>query len=77
MRLLTPLRTLACAALASGLLLNYDPSSTAACDNVASVTVNGHTRTIYLNQTAGLMAFVDALASQADYRLFAKKGKAA
>lgn len=33
---------------ASTLLLNYDPSSTAACDNIASVTVNGRTRTIYL-----------------------------
>jgi hypothetical protein len=33
---------------ASPMLLNYDPSGTAACDNVASVTVNGHTRTIYL-----------------------------
>ncbi len=33
---------------ASTLLLNYDPSGTAACDNIASVTVNGRTRTIYL-----------------------------
>jgi hypothetical protein len=33
---------------ASAMLLNYDPSGTAACDNIASVTVNGHTRTIYL-----------------------------
>jgi hypothetical protein len=32
----------------SAMLLNYDPSGTAACDNVASVTVNGRTRTIYL-----------------------------
>ena len=30
------------------LLLNYDPSGTAACDNVATVTINGRTRTIYL-----------------------------
>ena len=30
------------------LLLNYDPSGTQACDNVASVTVNGRTRTITL-----------------------------
>jgi hypothetical protein len=35
-------------AKASTLLLNYDPSGTAACDNIASVTVNGRTRTIYL-----------------------------
>jgi hypothetical protein len=35
-------------AKASPLLLNYDPSGTAACDNIASVTVNGHTRTIHL-----------------------------
>jgi len=30
------------------LLINYDPSGTAACDNIATVTVNGRTRTIYL-----------------------------
>lgn len=30
------------------LLLNYDPTGTAACDNIASVTVNGNTRTIRL-----------------------------
>jgi len=30
------------------LLLNYDPSGTAACDNIATVTINGRTRTIYL-----------------------------
>jgi hypothetical protein len=30
------------------MLINYDPSGTAACDNIASVTVNGRTRTIYL-----------------------------
>ena len=30
------------------MLINYDPSGSAACDNIASVTVNGHTRTIYL-----------------------------
>ncbi|GAB2946708.1 hypothetical protein GCM10027048_09600 [Hymenobacter coalescens] len=30
------------------LLLNYDPTGTAACDNIASVTVNGRTRTIRL-----------------------------
>ncbi|MCC3155900.1 hypothetical protein LJ737_01535 [Hymenobacter sp. 15J16-1T3B] len=28
------------------LLLNYDPTGTAACDNIASITVNGRTRTI-------------------------------
>ena len=28
------------------LLLNYDPTGTAACDNIVSVTVNGRTRTI-------------------------------
>lgn len=28
------------------LLLNYDPTGTQACDNIASVTVNGRTRTI-------------------------------
>jgi hypothetical protein len=33
---------------AGPLLLNYDPSGTAACDNIAAVTVNGRTRTIYL-----------------------------
>ncbi|QKG54172.1 hypothetical protein [Hymenobacter sp. BRD67] len=30
------------------MLLNYDPTNTAACDNIASVTVNGHTYTVYL-----------------------------
>jgi hypothetical protein len=30
------------------LLINYDPSGTAACDNIATVTINGRTRTIYL-----------------------------
>ena len=30
------------------LLLNYDPSGTQSCDNIASVTVNGRTRTIIL-----------------------------
>ena len=30
------------------LLLNYDPTGTAACDNIASVTINGNTYTIYL-----------------------------
>ncbi|MGI4867137.1 MAG: hypothetical protein ACRYFZ_24685 [Janthinobacterium lividum] len=30
------------------MLLDYDPTGTAACDNVASVTFNGHTYTIYL-----------------------------
>ena len=30
------------------LLLDYDPSGSQACDNTASVTVNGHTRTITL-----------------------------
>ncbi|MDO7885884.1 hypothetical protein [Hymenobacter cheonanensis] len=30
------------------MLINYDPSGTAACDNIATVTINGHTRTIYL-----------------------------
>ncbi|MCC2545907.1 hypothetical protein LJY25_05580 [Hymenobacter sp. BT175] len=30
------------------LLLNYDPSGTAACDNIATVTINGRTRTITL-----------------------------
>ncbi|KUG06113.1 hypothetical protein [Solirubrum puertoriconensis] len=30
------------------LLLNYDPAGTAACDNIASVTINGRTRTIQL-----------------------------
>lgn len=34
---------------AKAMLVNYDPSGTAACDNIASVTVNGHTRTICLN----------------------------
>ena len=32
----------------SAMLLNYDPSGTAACDNIASVTINGRTRTVYL-----------------------------
>jgi hypothetical protein len=31
------------------LLLDYDPSGTQACDNIASVTVNGRTRTISLH----------------------------
>lgn len=30
------------------MLIDYDPSGTAACDNVATVTINGRTRTIYL-----------------------------
>ena len=30
------------------MLLDYDPTGTAACDNIASVTINGRTRTIYL-----------------------------
>jgi hypothetical protein len=30
------------------LLLNYDPTGTAACDNIASVTINGNTHTITL-----------------------------
>lgn len=30
------------------LLLNYDPTGTAACDNIAAVTINGRTRTIRL-----------------------------
>ena len=30
------------------MLINYDPTGTEACDNIASVTVNGHTYTIYL-----------------------------
>lgn len=30
------------------LLLNYDPTGTAACDNIASVTINGQTHTITL-----------------------------
>jgi hypothetical protein len=34
---------------AKAMLINYDPSGTAACDNSASVMVNGHTRTIYFN----------------------------
>ena len=29
-------------------LLNYDPTGTSACDNIASVTINGRTRTITL-----------------------------
>ena len=33
---------------AKAMLLNYDPSGTQACDNVAAVTLNGHTYTIYL-----------------------------
>lgn len=32
------------------LLLNYDPAGTQACDNVASVTCNGRTRTITLGR---------------------------
>ena len=31
------------------MLLDYDPTGTQACDNLASVTVNGRTYTIYLN----------------------------
>ncbi|RYU80081.1 hypothetical protein [Hymenobacter persicinus] len=31
-----------------GMLLNYDPTGTAACDNIATITVNGRTRTITL-----------------------------
>ena len=30
------------------LTLNYDPAGTQACDNIATVTINGHTYTIYL-----------------------------
>ncbi|WP_310391875.1 hypothetical protein [Hymenobacter sp.] len=30
------------------MLLNYDPAGTQACDNIASVTINGRTRTIRL-----------------------------
>ncbi|GAA3935514.1 hypothetical protein [Hymenobacter algoricola] len=30
------------------LLLNYDPTGSAACDNIATITVNGRTRTITL-----------------------------
>ncbi|GAA4017213.1 hypothetical protein GCM10022408_33490 [Hymenobacter fastidiosus] len=30
------------------LLLNYDPTGTAACDNIATITVNGRTKTIRL-----------------------------
>ena len=30
------------------LVLNYDPTGTSACDNIASVTVNGRTKTIIL-----------------------------
>jgi hypothetical protein len=30
------------------MLLNYDPTGTQACDNLATVTINGHTRTITL-----------------------------
>ena len=33
---------------ANSMLINYDPSGTAACDNIATVTLNGHTYTIYL-----------------------------
>ncbi|TVT41282.1 hypothetical protein FNT36_07445 [Hymenobacter setariae] len=33
---------------AKAMLLNYDPTGTQACDNVASVTQNGRTYTIYL-----------------------------
>jgi len=32
------------------LLLNYDPTGTAACDNIATITVNGRTRTITLGR---------------------------
>lgn len=32
------------------ILLNYDPTGTQACDNIASVTVNGRTRTIRLGR---------------------------
>lgn len=32
------------------LLLNYDPTGTQACDNLASITVNGNTRTIRVGQ---------------------------
>ena len=32
------------------LLLNYDPTGTAACDNLASITVNGVTRTIHVGR---------------------------
>ena len=35
-------------ASSQSMLINYDPSGTAACDNIATVTVNGRTRTIYL-----------------------------
>ncbi|MBG8554389.1 hypothetical protein [Hymenobacter guriensis] len=31
------------------LLLNYDPTGTQACDNIATVTINGRTRTITLH----------------------------
>ena len=30
------------------MLLNYDPSDSQACDNTASVTINGRTKTITL-----------------------------
>lgn len=30
------------------ILLDYDPTGTAACDNIAAVTINGRTRSIYL-----------------------------
>ena len=30
------------------MLLNYDPTGTAACDNIASVTINGQAHTIVL-----------------------------
>ena len=32
----------------NSMLVNYDPTGTAACDNIASVTFNGHTYIIYL-----------------------------
>ncbi|MBC8082270.1 MAG: hypothetical protein H7Z21_03605 [Hymenobacter sp.] len=32
------------------LVLNYDPTGTQACDNIASVTINGRTRTIRLGR---------------------------
>ena len=35
-------------ARSQSMLLNYDPTGTQACDNIASVTVNGRTRTITL-----------------------------
>ncbi|QKG58098.1 hypothetical protein GKZ68_16595 [Hymenobacter sp. BRD128] len=33
---------------ANSMLINYDPSGTAACDNLATVTINGHTYIVYL-----------------------------